>query len=390
MSSLLIFEQKLILLPSRSTQEYSSEEYLHPPVTSDLSTSTTLLLQQSQLGPLLSICPDKISFCENEQPIILRGADAPYLIWGESPGSWQWAGIDRLKKDIRTLRSWGANFVVISYDPGRVDDSAYAWQIVEAVEYAHNLGFHVELMQHHSRWRLQVDQPVFVPLPITDMAPGSFVTDLDQRWMRLLAHPGVAESLGRTVDIFGIFSEPDQKENQSLFFHDTTEMSWSHWRLRAEKACQDIRALIQRQAVCSISGIHWASDVTGYLSDPFQIPAVALEVHQYQHFETSSEVTYINIFGFPIQGSEPGIDRSDNWERLAGKVPLLMGEFGQDDPPDYVRGLLADLERYRISWAAWSLIGRAPKEGMIDCQSEELLPLGDIVKSSLLPSRSKP
>ncbi len=381
---------KLSISPfSQETLDSTSEKYLPVPGANRLSPSTSQPLQDLQSGSLLSICSDGISICENGKAIILRGADAPHLIWGESPGSWQWAGLDRLEKDIHTLRSWGANFVVISFDPGRVDDPSYAGQIVEAVTYAHNLGFHVELMQHHSQWDLQNDQPVFVPLPITDDPSGSLVTDVDQRWMQLLAHSGVAASLSKTVDIFGIYSEPDQRVNRLAFFDATTDISWNQWRSRAEKACLDIRAEIQRQAVCSISGIHWASDVTGYLSDPFQIPGVALEVHQYQHFETGSEVTYLSILGFPLLGSESGINRADNWERLAGKVPLIVGEFGNDDPPDYVQGLLTDMEKYRVSWAAWSLIGWAPDEGMIDCQTGALLPLGEMVQSTLLSSSSK-
>jgi hypothetical protein len=270
-----------------------------------------------------------------------------------------------------------------------VDDPTYAGQIVEAVKYAHDLGFHVELMQHHSQWSMQNGQPVFIQLPVTDVTPGSLVTDVDQRWMHLLSHPGVAESLSKTVDIFGIFSEPDQQINRLAFFETTTDISWNQWRLRAEKACLDIRAAIHRQAICSISGIHWASDVTGYLKDPFQISQVALEVHQYQHFETDSQDIYLKLLGFAIHGYEPGISRQDNWERLVGKVPLIVGEFGNDDPPDYVQGLLNDMEKYRISWAAWSLVGWAPDEGMIDCQSGAVLPLGDLVKSALI-SGSQP
>lgn len=75
--------------------------------------------------------------------------------------------------------------------------------------------------------------------------------------------------------------------------------------------------------------------------------------------------------------------------RTVGRVPVIMGEFGNDDPPNYVRGLLSDLEKNYISWAAWSLIGWEPQEGLIDCQSRRLLPLGELVKSNLA-SRAAP
>jgi hypothetical protein len=231
---------------------------------------------------------------------------------------------------------------------------------------------------------------VFTRLSITAIDPTTLVTDVDQRWMQLLAHPGVAESLSRTVDIFGIFSEPDQQASHFLFVPDVTEISWRNWRPRAEKACLDIRLRIKRQAICSISGVHWASDVTGYLTDPFQIPAAALEVHQYQHFENASQETYLAIFGLNLQRSEPGVSWKENWAPLVGKAPLIIGEFGYDDPPEYVQRLVAGMEKYQVSWAAWSLVGWAPKEGMIDCQKGTLLPLGEIIKSTLLSHRSTP
>lgn len=339
---------------------------------------------------MLDICSDGVSFCEGGHAVILRGADAPHLLWGKSLGSWQWAGIERLKEDVQALRSWGGNFVAINFDPGRVGDLQYAGQIVAAAQFAHDIGLHVELMQHHSKWSLQNGKPVFIPLPITDIDTSSLTTDVDQRWMKLLSYPGVADSLSKSVDIFGIFSEPYQQVNIQFPFEATSAISWHKWRPRAEKTCLDIRSQLNRQAVCSISGVHWAWDVTGYLSDPFQIPSVALEVHQYQHLETSAEVPFLDILGIQLKRFDPRLDRTSNWERLAGKAPTIMGEFGNDDPPDYVQGLMSDLEEYHISWAAWSLIGWGPDEGMIDCQSRAVLPLGQIVKSNLAHSQTIP
>jgi hypothetical protein len=368
-----------LLLPE--THEYSEMK----PMLNSKSDNLPVLpgQQEAEPLPLLTICPGGVSFCENGQATLLRGADAPHLLWGESPGSWQWAGLDRLKEDVSALRSWGGNFVIINFDPGRVADAEYAGRVVAAAQYAHSIGLHVELMQHHSKWSLQDGKPVFVPLPIQDANPPELTTDVDLRWMALLSHPGVAESLSSSVDVYGIFSEPDQQLNTGLPFETTSEISWIHWRPRAEKACQDIRAWVKRQAICSISGTDWAWDVRGYLSDPFQIPSAALEVHQYQNSEAGSEITILNIFGFQLKRYEPGVNRAEDWMPLAGKVPMIMGEFGDDDPPDYVRGLLSDLEKNQISWAAWSLIGWYPKEGMIDCQTRTILPLGEVVKSTL-------
>ncbi len=366
---------------SKEQQEYSAQA--QAPASSPAASPVSTGLPAGEASSLLSICPDGISFCDRGQPAVLHGADAPHLLWGESQGSWQWAGLDRLEQDVGELHGWGGNFVVINFDPGRVEDAQYAAQIVEAAQYAHDLGLHVELMQHHSKWSLQDGKPVFTPLPITDLDPATLTTDVDQRWMELLSHPGVAESLSQSVDIFGIFSEPDQQVSLQFPIQATTAISWQRWRPRAEKACLDIRARIKRQAICSISGVEWAWNVSGYLSDPFHIPSAALEVHQYQHLEASSQDPLLDILGVQVAGFASHLDRGSNWERAAGKVPLIMGEFGNDDPPDYVRGLVSDLDAHQVSWAAWSLIGWGPQEGMIDCTNRRVLPLGQIVKSAL-------
>jgi hypothetical protein len=267
--------------------------------------------------PYLSICKDGVSFCQGTDPIVLRGVNIPNLIFADS--TLYYGALDLFKQDVEITKEWGVNFVVVSYDPARAANFEYAEKIVEAVEHTRDLGMHVGLMQHHSK--VDLDSTQVIHLPIRDEGSDTLNTDVRRRWLDLLSHPGFAERLSRAVDIFGIFSEPSR-------------ISWKQWRPRAEKACLDIREVVKRDAICNISGIRWGWDVRGVAADPFQIPSVAAEVHNYY-------------------GHEFFVDRDRNWERLLGNVPILVGEFGYTDPPNYIQELLSDMRANDISWAAW-------------------------------------
>jgi hypothetical protein len=290
--------------------------------TTSLTSNAEAGISLSEMAPLgdfphLSICADGVSFCQGADPIVLRGVNIPNLIFADSSlyyGAW-----DLFKRDVEITKDWGVNFVIVSYDPGRAANYEYAEKIVEAVEHTRDLGMHVELMQHHSKVDLNTAEVIH--LPIRDEDPATLNTDIGRRWLDLLSHPGFSARLGRAVDIFGIFSEPSR-------------ISWKQWRPRAEKACLDIREAVQREAICNISGIRWGWDIRGISVDPFQIPSVAAEVHNYY-------------------GHEFFVDRDRNWEHLVGNVPILVGEFGYTDPPKYIRGLLSDMRANDISWAAW-------------------------------------
>jgi hypothetical protein len=249
---------------------------------------------------------------------VLRGVNLPSLIFADSVIDF--GTLPLFKEDVKIVKDWGATFAVISYDPYRVAHRPYAEKIVEAVEYTRSTGLFVELMQHHAHFDPQT--AVVTPhIPIQDENPLELATDVGRRWMDLLSHPGFAERLGRSVDIFGIFSEP-------------AGISWRRWRPRAEKICLDIRSRIGREAVCSISGTARGWDVRGLLFDPFSISSVVAEVHNYQGYETT-------------------LNRRLNWGWLVGRVPLLVGEFGYTDPPGYIERLLGELRARDISWAAW-------------------------------------
>ena len=285
--------------------------------------------------PLLSICSDGITLCEGELPTILRGANVPNLIWADS--RWDWGTLGKFKTDVLLLKGWGANFVIIQFDPERIEDSIYAEKIVKAAEFSRSLGLHVELMHFTSKLDLASNDwsITTIPLAIVDIDTTNLTTNVSQHWVELLSHPGMSERLSKAVDIFGIFSEPAKRASGQLSFDNAPNITWSRWRPRAEKACQDIRAIINREAICSISGIDWGGDIRGLRSDPFQIPSVAAEVHIYQ-------------------GAEEHISsRANNWGLFVGKVPIIVGEFGYTNPPRYITELLADLKMDKISWAAW-------------------------------------
>jgi hypothetical protein len=174
-------------------------------------------------------------------------------------------------------------------------------------------------------------------------------------WAALLNEPSIAKRIGASVDMFGPLSEP------ALHTDGTSALTWSQWNPIAESAIQTIRKGIGRpDAPIALSGVRWASDAMGALSDPPLAQQVAIELHPYQ------------ANGATFQQQVAAL-------RKAGYA-VFAGELGCQDPTAYTESLLDFLTDNKISFAVYSMISDShdPRCTM-QTANGVLSPLGNLV-----------
>lgn len=344
-----------------------------------LSTFACVLLQEAwaenspkhlyinnQQTQTLSICRNGVAFCHGETPVVLMGVNIFTIFFAKS--RWSLGELGHFIDELNLFRSWSANFVIIGFDPLRSTDVEYVNAVVKAAEYAKDQGMFVQLTQQHMSLDVNVtniNTRLAFEVPMVDLGAGE-ETNVSANWLHFLSHPGVGERLKKSVDIFGLFGEPALYSNidEPLNAKKAGRLTWAMWRPRAERICKDIRQTIKRQAICSVSGINWGWDVTGMLSDPVRLPNIVVEVHQYKWHD----------------------DRKETWDSnaalLIGKYPILVGEFGHTDPPEYIRNLMTVMRRDGISWAAWPGPSRSWKDNYIKYKAPLVNLIADELKET--------
>src|SRR3989344_3010510 len=134
------------------------------------------------------------------EQVMLRGVNLQHLNWGQ----FSWNKPERALNVLKGIKEMGANYVVIMWNSGLIEDPVYIESLLNALEYAHNgLGLRVQL-DLVSRGLSNPNDPY------SDTETG--IRNLDEQvtkdWKKLLADSEVALRIGRTVDIFNIISEP--------------------------------------------------------------------------------------------------------------------------------------------------------------------------------------
>jgi hypothetical protein len=311
------------------------------PQTPDLAPRST---PASEASTGLSIRGNQ--FALDGRAVILQGAVVPHFIYQQIvdyPPYFMWI----YRRDIDRLKAVGATFVVVPWNSGYLSTAGYAENLVSGLEYAKQKGLAVELVLH-SRGRKAGS--IADPIQIT-VADEQISAD----WAALLHEPLIAKRVGANVDMFGPLSEP------ALQFDGTSALPWSHWKSIAEKAIHTIRSGVGRPiAPIALSGVHWASDATGALSDPPLAQQVALELHPYQANGTTFREQVASL-------------------RKAGYA-VLAGELGCQDLTAYIESLLDFLTKNSVSFAVYSMISDShdPRCTM-QTANGILSPLGNLV-----------
>src|SRR3990167_765797 len=134
------------------------------------------------------------------EQVMLRGVNLQHLNWGQ----FSWNKPERALNVLKGIKEMGANYVVIMWNSGLIEDPVYIESLLNALEYAHNgLGLRVQL-DLVSRGLSNPNDPY------SDTETGIRILDeqVTKYWKKLLVDSEVALRIGRTVDIFNIISEP--------------------------------------------------------------------------------------------------------------------------------------------------------------------------------------
>lgn len=279
------------------------------------------------------------------RPIRLKGASAPdFLWWNET-----WANPRTFRRHIAYIHDWGGNFVTVQWNAGFVNDPRYVRDLVEGIEYTKGLGLQVELVLHS--YADKSNKQVIIQYADEQIT---------KYWQSLLSDADISARLSRSVDIWGVLSEP-------LLQHDlnekgTRDLTWRTWRPLFEKACSTIRSAISNpKAICAMSGVGGGANVSGQLTGPVQLDQIAFEVHRYKH-------------------NDPNNPPDTTWKNLVGKHLVFMGEFGWDDPLEYTQAQLEYLYGNDLSYSVWCMMEFS--QGLLNNDGTPTA-LGILVKSHL-------
>lgn len=265
---------------------------------------------------------------EDGKEIILRGAVAPHFIWRYDSGNP--LILPDFKIKAQTLRDWGANFIIMDWNSGFVDDPQYIEALVSALEYASTLGLRIELslgsrgMKSQNWWENQ--QLIKVD--------SQLVAD----WANLLKDSRTASRIGRVVGIYGLLSEPvDNARGGRVSINDPL----------LDQACATIRTKIKKDnAICAYSGPDNGGNVRELIGTSPSKKDVAIEVHPYKWIDDKTDFEgYVNTL------------------RAAGYL-VFVGEMGCKDPPEFVREQVKFFKEHGISFSFWGMVAATECEVM--------------------------
>jgi endoglucanase len=149
-------------------------------------------------------------------------------------------------------------------------------------------------------------------------------------------------------------------------FNEPAFISWRDWRPVAEELVDAIHDVDPR-ALVTVSGINFASDLSGVDADPVERPNVVYEIHPY-----------------PWVG--------DGWKTvvdgLLQSYPVFIGEWGfGDEHPATVQGYAQPLVDYcqqrGLGWTAWVWDHEWTPRMFVNRSQTELTEFGFIVKNAL-------
>lgn len=266
------------------------------------------------------------------EQVMMRGVHILHFSWSPEVIN---VDVDSMENLLNGVKEMGANYIVMQWNSGFVDNPDYVNKLVDTLKLAKNkYGFRVQL----DLWARGLEGTTPDHIEIVD----SQITD---DWRKLLSNPETAFWIGRTVDIFTVISEPTHniqgQGNPSFFDPVLSETS------------EVVRSSINNpNAIIGYSAGRW-----GWAGD-------ADELLGHDRSELGKEIT-INIHPYRYSGSGEGEliskdSRSDPKDYVIKLQDagwnISVGEYGWLDwkqDPDYLKKLFRFFEDNKISYAVF-------------------------------------
>lgn len=304
--------------------------------------------------PLPPLYVQGTDFYSDGKPVILRGAVTNHFLLQQmldKPS--QYVAI--FQKDIDTLKEMGANFVIVDWNSGYLDEPGYIERLTQGLEYAKSKGLRVELTLH-SRGRKPGSTWDSVQISIAD---DQIVAD----WKTLLNDPAIAARIGESVDIFGPLSEPKWTARGVV---RGEIMKWSELKPIYINTMNLIRDKIGKpKAVGAFSPPNRAGDARDIVNDPPGIENIAIEMHPYRWIATEADFKNTAL-------------------ALKNRGMLVFaGEFGcqfgdDPDPLEYTEDLVKFFVANQMSYAFYAMISDTTNAGCTLQIGRSFTPLGNL------------
>jgi len=285
--------------------------------------------------PELQVQGDK--FVAGGKEVILRGAVTNHFVY-KTP-------LEVFKHDVDWLKGNGANFVVVQWNAGFLQNPAYILNLANACEYAKSQGMRTELTLHSRGLKPGSD---WDPLQIQKVD-----NQIVKNWDTLLGDPIIAERFAKSVDIFSPLSEPNYNPSgQSI--------TWGEWKPLAIETTSHIRNLLKKDAVISVSGVNYGSDAWNIFNDPLNLQNAAVEIHPYQFFDQRQNTNF----------------KAFVQEMKKRNMLAFVGEMGHDDQPAFVENQYDFFVKNGISFAVYSINSSSDYPSVLLIKGDKVTPNG--------------
>jgi endoglucanase len=289
------------------------------------------------------------------RPHLLHGVDRPSL-------EWTTGGLNLSLADFRLMASWNANVVRIPLNQdywlasSPLFDPNYAGLVDTAVAWAETEGMDVIVDLHWSDRGVLGSCLNSCQQQMPDANSVTFWSEVAARY----------RNDGRVI--FELYNEP----------HD---VSWSVWKsggtvsdgfqaVGMQQLYDTVRSTGAENLVI-IGGLNWGYDLSG-------VPANRIDGHN---------ISYVtHPYNAPGRRT---YDWDQSWGFLTETDPVVITEFGENDPTcvatAYSAALIKYADAHAASWTAWGWYPDAcPFQSLIDDWTATPSPLGSVVKAALL------
>ena len=236
---------------------------------------------------------------ESKKPFVFKGVSTRDPL-GMNTGntSFQNECVPMDEKLFSTIQGWGANTVRLPVLP-------FFWKIQGKTNTLKALDQAVELAEKHHMYVVIAYQATGWPSTDnpSDKSGRTTVEDLHSFWREVSDH----FKGNKVVAMYELFSEPVTKE-----FTNISEKDWIDWANNMEMLIDVVRKN-DPEAICLVSGLSWARDISFVGSNPVKRENVGYSVHPYPY--ESQLVTMKNLRAV---------------SSLAGKQFVFATEVGYD------------------------------------------------------------
>lgn len=330
---------KIPIFPKKADQRIASE-IAEIPVLSDRSKYELLVKGEIKppKTPGLYVDGPNIKRADTQKPVQLKGVSSMAYVYYDYD-------IHELINHLDKVKKWGINLLglFINYDNLK---NKYG-QLDEIINWSENNGIYVYLMPAVNKYdpspRLSTQISLFPQM----------MKDLASRYSQ------------KTNILYGLWAEP------RLVF-------WDEWIDKSDKIASGIRE-VNPQAIILATGIQWGRYF--YIDKkPFPFGNIIYDYHDYP-FINSYEAQKYN-------GKNPdGI----LWDKMIGKYPILIGEFGgvaqkdfgSSEDTDYITKVLDSVNENHLNYTAYTIDAEGGL-GLIDWRTGQPTQKGKVIQDDLI------